>query len=637
MAKTITTELRLENSQYMTKLRESSSELSRFQKAAEKSNTSLVASFNALKGGVAAVGAYLSINAIRDFAAFASQTDTVRAAYKNMTNAIGRDGEALITSMQRASRGTISEIDLMKNATQAVQLMGEDVVQYLPKMVEIATAAARAQGVEVSQMLSDIVTAAGRQSTQILDNLGISSVQAGKYMEEYAAKLGKTRLQLTDTEKSAAFFYATMKAGGEVIKTVGTDLTLGEKLQALKSKFNDLASNLATIFVPVISKTIDYINLLIEPIVDLIHWLDKLDERSKPTMASIANEAMKLRTDIERWAKMQNITVDQFIVKFKDVKNATGDAVRQYIALAKQLDTLQKQQAKQAPNVPKPSTQTPSPAKQIENDYREAHIAMSDFYAALGDYQQAAIQKVYEQHNAFMMTEESKMMTEQQYQQMLQEFDNQRLLAQVQGAQREVQLKEQVLRAKLGLESTFFTGMEMFAQAGATLMSSQNKGIFKLGQAAAIANVWMNVAQAITKGYAQLGAFGGSAFAAFMGLVGSVQSANILKQKPPEPAKIDKVQPVTPTLTAAPIAVPLAQGVFDVKNDTFALLHKGESVMPKSWAESVREGEMSMGGVDIIINGDVYGYDDFMAKVQTGLLELQRRTGKQIITAGRGD
>lgn len=630
--KRIVTELTLENSQYIAKLKESTAELQKYADKAKKSNTDLLSTFTSLKIGVAAVAGYMSINMIRSFVQMAGETDTVKTAFSNMSNAIGKSADSLLASMKKASRDTISEIDLMKNATTAVQLMGEDVVQYLPKMIEIAIAAARAKGVEASQMLEDIVTASGRQSTQILDNLGISSVRAGQYMDEYAAKLGKTRDKLTESEKSAAFFYATMKAGNEVIGNVGKGtLTLGEKVQTIDAKFKNLSANLSVIFVPAISKVIDWINLMIEPIADLIKWLDILNNKGTRSMKEIAEEAIKLRSDIERWAKMQDLTVEQFIYKFKNVKNATGDVVRQYIALGNELQKVQQTQNKITTHQPTQTTNT------LAKQYKEAEVSMSQFYERLGQYENAAMAKVTEEYQTFVATKQAKMMTEQQYQQAMQELDNQLLLAQVQGAQREVMLREQVLRAKLGLESQLFSGIEMFAQAGAQLMSSENKTLFKIGQAAAVANVWVNTAQAITKGYAQLGAFGGSAFAALMATVGAVQSANILKQKPPQAAKVEKVMPVTPTLTAQPIAIPLAQGVFDIKDDTFALLHKGESVMPKSWAESVREGSLSMGGTQIIVQGDVYGYDDFMQKVQTGLLELQRRTGKQIMSTRRGD
>jgi hypothetical protein len=632
--KRIVTELTLENSQYIAKLKESSAELQKYADNAKKSNTDLLSTFNSLKTGVQVAAGLIAFSTIKSFIQLAGETDTVKTAFSNMTRSMGGDADRLLERMRQVSRGTISDLELMKNASMAMQLMGEEGLKNLPKMIEIAVAAARLKGEEASKMLEDLVTAAGRQSVQVLDNVGISSTKASQYIDQYAASLGKTADKLTDVEKKQAFTNAAMRAGQEIIDVAGKgSATLGEKVQGVDAKFKNLSTNLATIVTPAISKLIDWINAVITPIADLIKWLDTLNSKGTRSLKEISDEAIKLRADIDRWAKMQGVTADEFIRKFKDVKNATGDVVRQYIALGEELKKLQGEQKKTSTEL----TPSAAPAEKLKDKFKEAEISMSQFYERLGMYQQASIQKTIEDYQVFVSTKQAKQMTEQEYQLAMQEMDNQLLLAQVQGAQREVMLREQVLRAKLGLESQLFTGIEMFAQAGAQLMSSENKTLFKVGQAAAIANVWVNTAQAITKGYAQLGAFGGSAFAALMATVGAVQSANILKQKPPQAAKIEKVMPVTPTLTAQPIAIPLAQGVFDIKDDTFAMLHKGESVMPKSWAQSVREGELSMGGTQIIVQGDVYGYDDFMAKVQTGLLELQRRTGKQIISTRRGD
>lgn len=633
--KQIVTELRLIDSQYQNGLKKATLSLQQFasnSKSVGSSFNSMLGNLSAGKLTFAAVGAG-AVALGKEMFDMAAKFSTVKTAYQNMTASMGAESYKLMNALKTATKGTVSELELMSNATTAMQLMGKEVVQYLPEMAEIATAAARAQGVEVSQMLSDLITAAGRQSTQILDNLGISSVTAGKYMEEYAAKLGKTRDQLNDSEKSAAFFFATMKAGKEVIKGVGDAMTLGEKAQQAKATWNDIANNISTILTPAWYGLADAVNSVLQPLADYMRKMDEL--RNPTTIEGIRARMKSLEQDVLYFGSQCGKTYQEIADKvYKGTipanetwRDSIIKLVKEHDALAEKLKTVQT--ASKTP--PKSGGST------IAKEYKEATISMSQFYMTLGEYQKAAQAKVYEEMQTFLKTQQAKKMTLEQVYKYEQQLEYQTLLGKVEAARSEVMMREQVLRAKMGLESTFFSGMEMFAQAGAQLMSSENKQLFKLGQVAAIANVWMNVAQAITKGYAQLGAWGGSAFAALMATVGAVQSANIMKQKPPQPAKIEKVQPVTPTLTAQPIAIPLAQGVFDIKNDTFALLHQGESVMPKSWAESVREGELSLGGAQIIVQGDVYGYDDFMNKVQTGLLELQRRTGKQIISARRGD
>ena len=186
---------------------------------------------------------YLGVKLVGYLLDLAGRFDDVKTSFENLTSSMAGGSQALLKSIQTAAKGTVSQLDIMKSSNLAITLMGEEVAETLPKMMEIAVATAQSQGVTVAQMYNDIIVASGRQSVQILDNLGISSVTAGKYMEEYAGTLGKTRLQLNETEKRAAFFYAVMKAGGEIIDKNGeTSLTFGQRLQVMKAKGEDAAA-----------------------------------------------------------------------------------------------------------------------------------------------------------------------------------------------------------------------------------------------------------------------------------------------------------------------------------------------------------------------------------------------------------
>jgi len=568
---------------------------------------------SAFKAIGAAAGAYIGIQAVKELVKFAGEIDTVKTAFKGLTSSITGGGSTLVSSMKTMSRGTISELDIMKSSNLALQLMGEDVAKMLPQMAEIATKTARAQGVEASQMLQDIVVASGRQSVQILDNLGISSVQAGKYMEEYAQSLGKTRDKLTDTEKSAAFFYATMKAGGELSKKSGDNaLTFGESLQKLKASLTDFAMYVADKVTPALTSISNGIIYILEQANKLERELTKGNQTVERYVTAGKNiiEKSKFKYD-DTW-------------QFKEI-DAAGNVVRMWTeAVDKVAD------AKKKISTPTSSSNIGAGKNPEAQKYQEAKVSMSEYYERLGQYQNAAIAKEFESYNAFIKTKEGKTAIAYDAAAVEEEFANRKLLAEVNGANQEVALKEQVIRAKLGLDSQAFQGAQMFANAGAQLMSSQNKKLFKLGQIASIANVWMNTAQAITKGYAQLGAFGGTAFAALMGTVGVVQSQNIMKQKPPGDLKNESANIPAPVVQAPKFAA----GVFDIPRDTFAQLHAGETVIPKNFTESIKAGELSMGGGGITVNifGDSYGYDDLMGKITTGLIDIEKRSGKQIFS-----
>ncbi|MFA5378144.1 MAG: hypothetical protein WC455_20495 [Dehalococcoidia bacterium] len=241
----VVVKLLLANNQFLSQIAKSQKKTTEFSTAAKKSAETAKAGFGSLKAAVGAIGFGLLVMEIKEFAKEAGKFNTIKAAFENLAASHGKNSSLIIESMQAASKGTMSMQDTMESASNAIQLMGEDVIEMLPKMTEIATAAARASGVEVSTMMNDLVKASGRQSVMILDNLGISSVTAGKKMEEYAAKLGKTREQMNASEKAAAFFYAVTEAGGEIVKRAGDKtLTLGEQVQVLNARTKDLGAKL---------------------------------------------------------------------------------------------------------------------------------------------------------------------------------------------------------------------------------------------------------------------------------------------------------------------------------------------------------------------------------------------------------
>lgn len=201
---------------------------------------------NALKA-VFALGALQKLAQFgKQFIDFAGQVDTVSTAFRNLAKTAEGGSDALVESVKEMTGGTVSNLDIMKSSNLAIQLMGKDVMTKLPEMARIARASARASGESVSKMLNDIVVASGRQSVMILDNLGISSARATQEIEKYAKSLGKTRDQLTDAEKKAAFFNAVLVAGGELADDVGVkNKTLGEELQALSATFKNVATSIA--------------------------------------------------------------------------------------------------------------------------------------------------------------------------------------------------------------------------------------------------------------------------------------------------------------------------------------------------------------------------------------------------------
>lgn len=90
----------------------------------------------------------------------------------------------LLDKLKEATHGTVSEVELMKQAIkfENFKLPLEDLATYLA----FAQQKAKDTGESVDYMVNSITTGLGRQSKQILDNLGISAAELTKRMNEGA-------------------------------------------------------------------------------------------------------------------------------------------------------------------------------------------------------------------------------------------------------------------------------------------------------------------------------------------------------------------------------------------------------------------------------------------------------------------
>lgn len=331
--------------------------LDQSSKQAKQSAMNVGGAIKSMAGFLAAAGiAKFGVELVK----LAGELDTVKTAFSNLAAGAQGGSQGLLEAVQTATRGTVSELDIMKSSNLALQLMGEGVAEYLPQMAEIATKTARAQGVSASQMLNDIVVASGRQSVMILDNLGISSVTAGMYMEEYAAKLGKTREELSGTEKRAAFFYATMKAGSEITKKSGTDaLTFGETLQVIKAGLLDFGGFIAEKITPAL-----------RAVGEGMAYIAK-------QARGLEKELTKGNQEVERYVTANKNTIEKSKFKYDDewqVKeiDAAGNVVRMWTESAKKIN-----KAKASISAPPTSGGVPGAGAQSPTDWLDDILTKS--------------------------------------------------------------------------------------------------------------------------------------------------------------------------------------------------------------------------------------------------------------------
>lgn len=209
----------------------------------------------------------------------------VEAAFKRI------GGDRYLDDLKDATRGTVSELELMKRAVMASNF--QIPIENLADLFKFATKRAQETGESVDYLVNSIVLGIGRKSPLILDNLGISAVRlrqelkgAGVEMntvQDIAAAVG--RIAASELEKS-----------GEIIETNAI------KLQKLKAGWDDLKKSIATsdTVVRYFSDQLDGISIMAKVLTsDQISGWEKL----RSTLFDNKEEARKLGDELEKIAK----------------------------------------------------------------------------------------------------------------------------------------------------------------------------------------------------------------------------------------------------------------------------------------------------------------------------------------------
>lgn len=200
-------------------------------KVTEKSTSGLLSTLSTKTLAVGtAIGTFLGktaydavrnlVSSIVDLASRGAQMAPIVDSFERLTNSIGRSGDAMLAASRTATKGLIRDLDLMAVANKGIMLGLPITTESMATLAETAVTLGKAMGQDAKKSFDDLITALGRTSPMILDNLGLT-VRVGEANEKYAQQLGKTVAQLTDAEKKQAFFNAAMEAARERVAAIG--------------------------------------------------------------------------------------------------------------------------------------------------------------------------------------------------------------------------------------------------------------------------------------------------------------------------------------------------------------------------------------------------------------------------------
>lgn len=182
--------------------------------------------------------------AIIDLAARGLTLAPTVTAFQRLAASIGESADEMLAASRTATKGLIRDLDMMAAANKGILLGLPLTSESMATMAQTALVLGKAMGQGPTKSLDDLITALGRSSPMILDNLGLS-VKVGEANEVYARSLGKTADQLTDAEKKTAFYNAAMEAAKQKVASLGgVQLTTADHVERMKVKFGNMTDAL---------------------------------------------------------------------------------------------------------------------------------------------------------------------------------------------------------------------------------------------------------------------------------------------------------------------------------------------------------------------------------------------------------
>jgi hypothetical protein len=230
----------------------------------------------ALKAGAVFYGAKGIIEGIKHTAQISGQLKGVEVSFKNLAKGIGGTGDTL-GKLQKATGGTVSNLDLMTQANNAMLLSVFESNDQMAEAFDIAQRLGTALGKDTLFGVESLVTGMGRQSKMMLDNLGIM-IDIDEANENYAKANNLSASSLTDQQKKLAFNNETMRKARELVENLGEkQFTTSQRIDILKASATNMAGVIGTALTPAFNKSLDVMADFSVQISNTVNALSKID------------------------------------------------------------------------------------------------------------------------------------------------------------------------------------------------------------------------------------------------------------------------------------------------------------------------------------------------------------------------
>lgn len=162
--------------------------------------------------------------------AFGKEAVDLAAKGEGIRKAFERVGDAsLLDGLRQATRGTVSDLNLMKQAVRANNF--KIPLESLAKLFEFARRRAKETGESVDYLVNSITMGIGRKSPLILDNLGISAIELRKRFDGISI----ASANVADVARIVGDI-----ATEEMVKMGDEAITTADKIQQITTSFENI-------------------------------------------------------------------------------------------------------------------------------------------------------------------------------------------------------------------------------------------------------------------------------------------------------------------------------------------------------------------------------------------------------------
>lgn len=173
---------------------------------------------------------------LRDIAPIEAQ----RASFEVLSKQIGEDATSALAKYREATKGYVSDSDLVAVANQAMLLGVNTNAEAFARLTADAVKLGDAMGISVKDSVESLTLGIGRQSKLILDNLGVI-VNTEQAYKNFADANGLLASKLTDSQQKLAFQEEAFRQIAEKAKTLPPVLnTSADAVQLFDARLKNL-------------------------------------------------------------------------------------------------------------------------------------------------------------------------------------------------------------------------------------------------------------------------------------------------------------------------------------------------------------------------------------------------------------